>query len=304
MARQAAGKSLGTLGTKLATAGGAQVTPFAAEGAGRLATGLKAGGAIRGGLYGLGGTLAATHLIDPLDVGGKNSNLDRGLTGAIGGAGIGAGLGSMVMPGLGTAVGALGGAAIGGVGNILMGSSDDASKKKEEMKFNSRLGALSNLATKVGMTSSDQKDLLTQVNVGLELAGDDKTARKTILDQAENAIKTYTPNPMSPERMLGMQAAIANYMQPQTERSRNSAYANAAVFDEIAGRMSSPAVADAVRLQAANRRASADEQAAAYLNSAQALPALMAIQAAQAQAQSGGGSSDDSLAALAQAAGG
>lgn len=129
-------------------------------------TGAAAGAAgtgAAGGILGMGpvmtaGTVGAAgliggSLIDQFNIGGENSRLDKGLSDAARGAGIGGAVGTLVpIPGVGTGVGALVGAGIGALWGSLTGDHD--SPKTKFTKTSSQIGStVDQLASQLGISN-------------------------------------------------------------------------------------------------------------------------------------------------------
>jgi len=228
------------------------------------------------------GYLASNYIVDPLNIGGKNSGLDRFLTGATTGAGIGAGIGSIIpIPGISTAVGAGVGALAGGTFNTIKGWFDDRGMTEVSKKNQQRYVGLTGLMDTAGLTQRQREALMSQYNTQMQLVGDDTKAQKLLLDSLEQQVVGLAgsnPYQVTGQDLIGLQAQIQDYMRPLQERMSATSSGLAAAYNNIASQMQSPQLADAMRLQGSNVQAAADRQILANAQSASMLPASYGLQ--------------------------
>lgn len=88
---------------------------------------------------------------------------------------------------------------------------------------------------------------------------------------------TYTP-----QEQAAIQAVIGQFIAPYATRANISGAAAGGLFNELAGQTSSPTMAALDRAQGAQYQAGGDALAQAYVQQAQALPAIFALQQNQA----------------------
>jgi hypothetical protein len=228
------------------------------------------------------GYLASSYIVDPLNIGGKNSGVDRFLTGATTGAGVGAGIGSIIpIPGISTAVGAGIGALLGGTANTIKGWFDDRGMTEVSKKNQQRYVGLTGLMDTAGLTQRQREALMSQYNTQMQLVGDDTKAQKLLLDSLEQQVVGLAgsnPYQVTGQDLIGLQAQIQDYMRPLQERMSATSSGLAAAYNNIASQMQSPQLADAMRLQGANVQAAADRQILANAQSASSLPASYGLQ--------------------------
>ncbi len=190
-----AGGGLPRLGTTAASL--AEDVAGLGGGAGGLLSRLPAVGglpgfaAVSGRAAGLGGAaaLAGSQLVDQLNVGGQNSNLEQGLQGATAGAALGATIGAPffgVGAGVGAAAGGVIGGALGVLGNVLGfgGGEDD---KPEPLDI------LTTGIQKAGLSPDQAEQVLQVYETQMALAevaeGDEKKAlQQQAYDAAASSI--------------------------------------------------------------------------------------------------------------------
>jgi hypothetical protein len=228
------------------------------------------------------GYLGANYIVDPLNIGGKNSALDRFATGATFGAGLGAGIGNVIpIPGVGAAIGAGAGALIGGTANTIKGWFDDRGMTDVSKKNQQRYVGLTGLMDTAGLTQRQREALMSQYNTQMQLVGDDTKAQKLLLDSLEQQVVGLAgsnPYQVTGQDLIGLQAQIQDYMRPLQERMSATSTGLAAAYNNIASQMQSPQLADAMRLQGTNVQAAADRQILANAQSASSLPASYGLQ--------------------------
>ena len=234
----------------------------------------------------LAGQLGASMIVDPLNIGGANSALDRFGTGAAFGAGLGAAVGNVIpIPGVGAGIGAGVGALIGGGANVIMGMFDDNSKADQSKKNQKRMTGLNSLMETAGLTDSQRQQYMAQYNTQLEILrgqGQDNASNVAkLLDATEQQISKVAGSntgKLTSKDMVALQAAIGEYMQPLIQQQQMSGDIAAQLYNDMAGNMGGSAMANLVRGQAAGYKAQADALSAAYMGAAQNIPALYGLQ--------------------------
>lgn len=289
--------------------------------------GLPGGGLNPGGLSagrlamrGLGGFTAGSigsSLVDQLNPGGQNSNIEQGLQGAALGAGIGAAAGAPLL-GIGAVPGALIGGAIGGVAGVVSnffgGGGDDGPDPAEREEM------LASAITEAGLDDFTTAQILDTYEASLAFAAaeedDDLRAQKeaAALQQAEGMVlqaiqsrqNLTGPGGAGGMDLLALQAQAQQTFEPlaQSIQDTGSVYATAmgglrdqlppeyqAIADSMVARevTSSTRLADAYRAQAAmtpivQRLTQYQQDQAAFAN--------QMFQQALAQQAAGGGATD------------
>jgi hypothetical protein len=237
------------------------------------------------GAYALPAQLAATYIVDPLNIGGANSAVDRFGTGAMAGAGIGAGIGSILPIGITTAAGAGIGALVGGGFNTIRGWFDDRSKTDLSKKNQKLIDGLNPLMERAGLTDSQGAQYKTQFDTNLQIMREQGTdtpdnVSQLIKDTQAQISRTAGSNAgkFTSKDIVALQAAIGQYMQPLIQQQQVSGDVAAQLYNDMANNMGSSAMANLVRGQAAGYKAQADALSAAYMGAAQNLPASYGLQ--------------------------
>lgn len=318
--RQAATSALG-LGQQAAGRGVLSRLPSM----GGLIQGGSAASRLGAGVGGLGFGVAGavgSHVIDRLNPGGQNSNLEQGLQGAATGAGIGAGLGLLGGPlapltsSAGALIGGVAGGALGVLGNIFGGGGG------EDEPESTPLDILGNAITAAGLTPDQTEEVLQTYEVMTALAesAEEGEARDAAMAQAYDAAAQMVLQKMQEKEMvaglgggnmLALQAQAQDIFAPVAQNTEDAGrmYAAAlqgsmadlppeyrAIAQNTATRelSSSQRLADAYRAQAAV--IPAISQLTQYQNDYNALAAQMFQQATQQQM--GGGQQTADVAAL------
>lgn len=236
-------------------------------------------GAGRGGAAGIATGLVADPIIEAA-VPGSNSRLEQTLQGAATGAGIGAGIGSVV-PVVGTGVVAgLGGLIGGGIGYLTAGK-DKKSATNDYDKFY----ALTNRAQ---LDSETTDRILRQFDAEYAFAETDAERKQAYLNGRANVL-TAIASPvqqqqprMTAQDILALQMAASNFLEPHARDLEAQGTADAAILNELASSLPTPALQASTRIQAQNRLGNNRGLAAAYRAQAQLLPSTYAIQQEQA----------------------
>lgn len=238
----------------------------------------------RAGLGGAAGMLGS-NLIDTLDIGGQNSNLEQGLQGFAQGAGLGAGIGSVV-PGLGTglgvAIGGIGGGAIGVLSNIFGGGGDDGEAADP-------VTVLATAIQQAGLTPDYTEAVLqtyeTQMALAEGLEGDAReaaeanaynTASQMILQYMAQQQQAQQQAPIDAANTLAMQQQAQQIFQPLADDIRTSSNLYAQAMSGIRDQLpeSYRAVSDAT---VARELTSADRLANAYQAQAALTPVVQQL---------------------------
>ncbi len=251
--------------------------------------GLLQGGSVAarpmlGGLgFGLAGTVGSS-LVDKLNPGGQNSNLEQGLQGAATGAGIGAGLGLAGGPfapltsSAGAAIGGVLGGAIGVLGNMFGGGGDGESDAESDP-----VSILGNAINMANIPPDITEQILTtyEVSMALAEAQEDDGLREQLQAQAFEqagqmvlaAIGQREQAQSSASNMLGLQSQAADIFDPLARDIETSGmlYADAmrGIRDDLPE--SYRAIADATT---ARELSSSQKLAAAYKAQAAITPVV------------------------------
>lgn len=219
-------------------------------------------------------------LVDQLNPGGQNSNVEQALQGAALGAGIGGGVGSVV-PGIGTGVGALVGGGIGAVGGILGnmfgggGGKDQASPED----------VLANAIQTAGLDAVASENVLqvyeTQMALAEGLEGDAKkqaqdaarqaAGQQILAEVAKQQSQAQALSGAGGPSTLALQQQAAQIFQPLAQDIRSGAGLYAQAMQGIMPNLpdSYKGIAQA---QVAREVTSADKLANAYIAQAALTP--------------------------------
>jgi hypothetical protein len=258
---------------------------------GRAAAGAGAGGGIGAGLAAAAPFLVAGGINALTPQGQKQAGWSRFGQGAVVGGSIGAGIGSFI-PGAGTLIGGLVGAGIGGAGNMLKSNADDENRGKEASSLNDQLSKIDTSP----LTELQRKQygvLMGSALEQLDKSFEDKTsdeyiaAKKSIITNAQSTIDqaklqnalnpqaaTSTQKGFSAQDRMAMQAAIAQFVTPIIEQSRNEIAIGNRSLNGIADRVGGE-LGDNMRSQAVIRAQGNSAQNAAFAGS---LGAQMSLQ--------------------------
>lgn len=250
-------------------------------GAGGLARGLGPANLTRGaGMAGLGYGIAGaagSGLIDKLNPGGQNSNIEQGLQGVAQGAGIGAGVGALfggVGAGPGALIGGAAGGAIGVLGNMFGfgGGGDDEAPDPVEI-----LGTAINAAN---LDPATTEQILEQYEVMVALAEieDDDELRQAKLDQAFDTAGQLVLQAMQQTGAAGFGGGVDNSLALQAQAQ--DIFAPLADDVRASGEMYAAAMGGIRDQLPPQYRAIADANVARELTSSQKLAAAYQAQAA------------------------
>lgn len=244
-------------------------------------TPLRALGRVGGGAF-LG--QLGSGLIDQMNPGGQNSNIEQGLQGAAVGAGIGGSIGSIV-PGVGTAIGALAGGGIGGAVGVLSnmfggGGGGDEAPEIETVLANAIASAgLDELATERVLTTYETQMALAEqyegdARVAAEDAAREAAGQQILMEmqQAQSALASGLGGASGgPGNTLALQQQAASIFQPLAQDIRTNASLYAQAMEGIMPNLpeSYRGVAQA---QMARELTSADKMANAYIAQAALTP--------------------------------
>lgn len=245
---------------------GARALPAVDGATGMFAAGAKFGpGSLgRAGLYGLGGQVAG-GIFDSI-VGQRDGHIDDAASSALRWGGAGAGIGSMIMPGVGTVIGGIGGAMIGGIKGY-MGGHDSA--KTETYRYlhgkDGQSGVINQIADsmdQLGIDPTSKQDFGNQFQFLLGQVSTPKEA-KAIVDQALQALPAIAEqsNALRQQQMQidednkqvsARAAAIQTMMQQQLDRSTLSAQQGFDTMSAAAKNIKDPVLAATYQTHAAN----------------------------------------------------
>lgn len=261
-------------------------------GAGRLLAVGGLGGAMTAGGLAMGG-LTAGGLIDSANVGGENSNWDRGLSGAARGAGVGAAAGS-VIPVLGTAVGAIGGGAAGALINIF-GKKGKNKGDQFDSELQKQTATLQQIANAYGLDAATQSDLMKSFMTDAQVAKitGGKTPDKSLLAQQVASYASQIPAVVQQKKQLAqsgydglaMGRAIQDYINPIMAKSAQTQQVSADYYQGLADKYaSSPGVGSGYGAMAQNARNYSTTSNADWAKAMSLQPTVAALAAAQKQA--------------------
>lgn len=215
------------------------------EGAGRALAvgGLK--GALGAGSMAIAG-LTAGGLADSMNVGGENSNWDRGLSGGLRGAGIGAAAGS-VIPVIGTALGAGIGGAAGAAINIF-GPKGKSKPDQFDSELAKQTNTLAQIANAYGLDPATQAELMKSFQTDAQVAKitGGKAPDKAILAQQVAAYASQIPTVQKQKAQLSqngydgiaMGNAIRSYIDPLMAKSAATQDVSAKYYQGLADKYS------------------------------------------------------------------
>lgn len=245
---------------------------------GQMFANVTKGTLMRGaGVAGVG--YALSGMLDGMNVGGENSNVDQGISGGVLGASIGAG--GAIALGLGTGpVGwaALGGAALFAGGKMLFGDNRTSAQQMTEATDKTR-STIQELGSLYGLPADAVSELMMQYDVTTRLYQDNKdkdglkayltglssTLPALMLQQKEQA-DMEAKDQQRYENMLATQAQFAPIFDQalgQAQQASAGAMANA---NEVSQRIavSAPNLSNLVRSNAATSNANANRLYAGY----------------------------------------
>lgn len=245
---------------------------------GQMFANVTKGTLMRGaGVAGVG--YAVSGMIDGMNVGGENSNIDQGTSGAILGASIGAG--GAIALGLGTGpIGwaALGGAAVFGAGKMLWGNNKNTSEQMTEATDKTRT-TIQELSGMYGLDAEATQELMMQYDVTTRLYADNKdkdglknylaglsaTLPALMLQQKEQA-DMEAKEQQRFEGMLATQAQFAPIFEQALGQAQQASAGAMSTANEISQRLaiSSPNLSNLVRSGAAVSNANANRLYAGY----------------------------------------
>jgi hypothetical protein len=262
-------------------------TPYATQGAlgGRLA----AGSIGRAGAYGLGGQIAGS--VWDGAVGERDGVWDDAVGSALRWGGAGAGIGSMILPGWGTAIGGAVGGGIGAIKGALTGD-DSAPTELNKYLFGSKdaggtggaKGELAGLMNEYGISQDSQQQLLMQLDL-IPQMGLDKTGAQQLIGQLIQSIPQFAAEDQvrqqATARSAAIQAAIAPMMQQQLDMYNQSATQAASAMTSASQSTGDPALRDAYSAAAANYLSSSRQAGLGYLQQIAVAPEVVGGQSTQ-----------------------
>lgn len=265
VAQMGGGKGGGYLSNKLAG------LPTAGQGLRSLGRGSLG----RAGAYGLAGQVGSMGINALWD--DPNSPMDNAAAAAAGGAGIGAGIGSLIAPGPGTAIGAGVGALAGGAFGYLTGKGEGGNAVAKELA--KRQGQLNQLLDQLGASDElrDQAQFQLQMGVATGEAGskgDVANIYKQVQAMLPEALmadrQQQEQTRMKESNMAAVQAWMAPMMQQQLSQSQwyadqfgNQMQAAAGQIQDPGMRAAQQALASSISSQQASTNAAYAAQIAA-----------------------------------------
>ena len=199
------------------------------------------------------------------------SQYDDAAAGALGAAGIGATIGSVILPGWGTAIGAGLGGLYGGVKGWIDGdkTSSDAIRSASQ----EQMARLNESFDRLGIDTESRRDLFDQLDTQLAFARSTDEV-DAIFAQAAQLAPTMIGDMRRRARMAALQAAILPMMEQNAQRAQQASQRSQGWLNQAASIQSNPEVAALLRSQGEQLMAQqASRSQAAYGYSA-ALPLL------------------------------
>ena len=253
-----------------------------AEGAGKLAVAGAAGaGAIQMGA-GIGTGLLTNYLVDKINIGGENSYLDKGISGAAAGA-----AGGAVMGG---GYGALFGGISGGL--LSVGSKYFGDKALAPQKAEGTFQDYAAFGTQYGVPADTMNQLQNQYTAAVQLGtianGADEeglaASEAKALESYSTAVASAVQGQLSGTSSqasgdatnAALQAVMTQYIQPYADQQIGSSMAYADQLEQYANQ--NPSLSAILRNQAAAERANGTRMAASLMTSARIEPYMQAAQ--------------------------
>ena len=199
------------------------------------------------------------------------SRADDTVAGALSSAGMGAALGSVILPGWGTAIGAGAGALYGGLRGWFSG--DDTSTDAIRAAADKQISQLNSTFDKLGIDQASRQDLFDSLETQLAFAKSTADVDNIFARTAEQA-PTLVSEMRRRSRMAGIQAALLPLMQQADQRAQQRAMASQGWLNQAASLQSDPQVAALLRSQGEqllSQQAAASQAAYGYRS---ALPVL------------------------------
>lgn len=264
--------AMGAAGAGNAAAGAGAAGGAAGRTLAGILGGLKAGpkGAMlaRGGLGGIAAGMVADPLIGAL-VPGEGGKAESTLKAAATGAGIGAGVGSVV-PVLGTGVGAAIGAGAGALLSFLGGGKKGQVKGVEDLK---------DAMADAGIDPQTGALILNRYQTTLSLAESDEEKRQAYTEAKNLVIDAVTnggsmqqgPQQWTPEQIMAMQLQTTELLKPYAQQAQ----ANAAQSAQLTGELTAglpPGIRDLLRTGAAQELTATQRLSNAYMTQAALSP--------------------------------
>jgi len=227
-------------------------------------------GSLGGGLALAGGGIIAGNLAEGL-IGHKNGSVDDAAVNAIRGGGIGAGLGSMFLPGPGTLVGGLAGAAAGGIYGAITGKDSDRTEGQRALAQQldpTHGGSFAHSLSVSGLSPYAQQQLLVQLQASSSLVGSKADAKQLITSAAQNipAIQLQDQQyQMSQAKAAAMQSYLGPLLQQSYGNTNNLSQQSQSLTNAAANATQDPALAAAYRAQGASTAAAMHQSQSAQI---------------------------------------
>lgn len=287
----AAASGVAPIAGEAASVAGA-AAPWFSWGTGGRAVALGgAKGAMRASGLGFAG-LTAGGMVDSMNLGGENSDLDRGASAALKGAGIGAAAGS-VIPVLGTGVGAAIGGLIGGAYGLGKKPKNKVAEFDKELA--NQTNTLGQIAQAYGLDAATQQELMKSFMADAQVAKitGGKKPDKSLLAQQVAAYTSQIPAIQAQKAQMSqagydgmaMGRAIQSYIDPYMAKAAQTQQVSADYYQGLADKYASqPGIGSGYGAMAQNARNYGATSNADWAKAMSLQPTVAALASAQAQA--------------------
>ena len=215
----------------------------------------------------LGGSVSKSLWDDP------ESQADDALSSALTWGGTGAALGSMILPGLGTAIGGVGGLVTGGIKGFLDG---DGTSQEDILNASAEQRAKLDAAfDRLGVSAQARQDLYDRIEVQVALGAKSADEVKAIYAQEAKLAPDLIAQSRRQAKLAALQAAILPMMQQNRDMAMQRNQAAQGWLNQAASTQTDPTVASLLRAQGETLMGNAANFANASYGQALAMPTLM-----------------------------
>lgn len=225
----------------------------------------------------------------------KDSTLNRFVSGAAGGATVGAGLGlaggpfaEVTVP-AGAGIGALVGGGLDVLKGIFGGKSTPKTGLAAVTNPDTAMAFLSQVAGTAGLSPKYQQQLMQQFNTALQFSDGSKESLQQILGQSmapaiqnlayqqqlDNTTQSNTAGQI--QRAMALQGMVGQMMQPSIDQGRAASNSNADQITSLANTVADPESRKMLLAQASQQRSNGARDAASLAGLGQALPTVQAM---------------------------
>jgi hypothetical protein len=201
------------------------------------------------------------------------SQWDDATSSALTWGGTGAALGSMIMPGLGTAIGGVGGLVTGGIKGWFDGEGDS---QEDILNASTEQRAKLDAAfDRLGVSAEARQGLYDQIEVQVALGAKSADEVKAIYAQAGQMAPDVIQQSRRQAKLAALQAAILPMMQQNRDMAMQRNQAAQGWLNQAASTQTDPTVASLLRAQGETLMGNAANFANASYGQALAMPTLM-----------------------------